>query len=165
MGHNISAIIVKGTCDKRVADQLDLIGIPLGFDLTLFHIDCHYSEYWQDRLKTQGVLKVNARSPVPFPRESVIGTLVSKLTHHKTCQYAIIATDYFGGIGSQFANAYLGHEVIDKEVTTINQALQVLGVIPTDSRVDEFDTVGLGKYRSAPDHLDKYGDLTEELGL
>ncbi len=163
MRHNISAIIVKGAYDKRVADQLDFIGIGLGFDLTLFHIDCHYTEYWQARLKTQGVLEVNASPPVIFPNESVIGTLVSKITRHQPSKYAITATDYFGGIGSQFANAYLGNEVIDKGVTTINQALHLLGVIPPNSKIDEFDTVGLGKYRSSPKHLDKYGDLTEEL--
>lgn len=165
MGHAISAIIVKDSYDKKIADLFDLVGLGLGFDLTLFHIDSHYTEYWQARLKTKGLLEVNDTPHIRFPNEFVISELVYKITGDRSRVFAVIATDYFGGIGGQFANAYKGSQVIDKNVTSINEALKALGISVLRPNPDEFDTVGLGKHCSTPDYLDNYGNLTEELVL
>lgn len=63
---------------------------------------------------------------------------------------AIVAADFFGGIGSQWAvgmergSVSLGPmEAVD----AINQALRRLGV-RAQPGADEFDTVGLGRFRS-----------------
>lgn len=44
------------------------------------------------------------------------------------------------------------------------EALKYLGVEKGEHH-DEFDAVGLGKYRSNPDYLEKYRDLADELGI
>lgn len=57
---------------------------------------------------------------------------------------ALIETDYFGGFGNQNARVIHGQET-PQEKGKINQA--ILGVLRTKD-VDEFDIVGLGKYRT-----------------
>ena len=69
---------------------------------------------------------------------------------------AYVRTDYFGGCGDQSAtvtengkeichgNTELGH------ASPINEALRLLGVKKTPGK-DEFDTVGLGNYRTNQD--------------
>lgn len=63
---------------------------------------------------------------------------------------AKITTDYFGGMGEQSAKLFVNNEkVFDGDDThgPINKVLKRLGVV-RESGLDEFDTVGLGKYRS-----------------
>ena len=67
---------------------------------------------------------------------------------------ASITTDYFGGPGNQSAKVFLNNKKIleqddelDWKLKPINSALKLLGV-EKKSGMDEFDTVGLGKYRS-----------------
>ncbi|MYM28910.1 hypothetical protein GTP58_11305 [Duganella sp. CY15W] len=69
---------------------------------------------------------------------------------------AYIEAEYFGGEGTQ------AHILIDKdgEVKTaiatsdaINEALKWLGV-PSGGKADEFDTIGLGRYRDTNDWLE-----------
>ena len=62
-------------------------------------------------------------------------------------EYAIIQTDYFGGIGTQSASFYKDG-VREKENITINEALLMLGVSPVRN-LDCFDTINLGNYRSS----------------
>lgn len=59
---------------------------------------------------------------------------------------ALIETDYFGGAGEQKARVVHGQET-PLEKGKINQALKILGVLRTPE-IDEFDVVGLGKYRT-----------------
>jgi hypothetical protein len=51
MGHNITAIILKGDYDKTIAESFGLIGKELPFSLTLFHIDHYQTACWQYELK------------------------------------------------------------------------------------------------------------------
>jgi hypothetical protein len=164
MGHIMSAIVLKGSYNRQEAEQFELLGIDLGFDLTLFHINPYYTAYWQVRLNTSGLLKINDTTLVPFPHEYVVCELISRITKDKTREYAIISTEYHGGVGGQFANVYRGHEVVNESIKTINQALKQLKVIP-EAFMDEFDTVGLGAYRTSPEYLWKYDDLADGLGV
>jgi hypothetical protein len=66
---------------------------------------------------------------------------------------ALIETNYFGGIGEQSARVVHGQETPLKK-GKINQALKILGVLRT-SEIDEFDVVGLGKYRTNDDWVSK----------
>jgi hypothetical protein len=59
---------------------------------------------------------------------------------------ALIETDYFGGAGQQKARVVHGQET-PLETGKINAALKILGVLNTPDK-DEFDVVGLGKYRT-----------------
>jgi hypothetical protein len=67
---------------------------------------------------------------------------------------AKIETDYFGGIGHQRANLFVnGKKVYDKSsefdysANPINDVLKQMG-IQSNPGMDEFDTIGLGKYRT-----------------
>lgn len=70
---------------------------------------------------------------------------------------ALISTDYFGGSGNQSAKVFMNNQKIldqndefDWKLNPINSALKLLGVNRKDG-MDEFDTVGLSKYRSNED--------------
>lgn len=63
---------------------------------------------------------------------------------------ACVFTDYFGGQGVQGALVIKGGEFLygpSVETNSINSALRRLGVVAEGGN-DEFDTVGLGRYRS-----------------
>ena len=68
-----------------------------------------------------------------------------------------IETDYFGGFGEQSAKLYRDNNILMNEDTRtdpvsnpINQALKMMGV-KAKPGMDEFDTVGLGRYRTNED--------------
>lgn len=70
---------------------------------------------------------------------------------------AKIETDYFGGWGVQSAKLFINNKkVYDKsdeqyiKIKPINDVLKLMGVSCGD-KMDEFDTIGLGKYRSNSD--------------
>lgn len=72
-------------------------------------------------------------------------------------QCAYIETDYFGGGGTQRAYYYEDgrrwkfetKSAIDyPRVGNINKALRLMGVFSKSVLLDEFDTVGLGKFRT-----------------
>ena len=70
---------------------------------------------------------------------------------------ALISTDYFGGSGNQSAKVFMNNkkildqdDEIDWKLKPINSALKLLGVNRKDG-MDEFDTIGLSKYRSNGD--------------
>lgn len=70
---------------------------------------------------------------------------------------ALISTDYFGGNGNQSAKVFMNNQKIldqndefDWKLNPINSALKLLGVSKKDG-MDEFDTIGLSKYRSNGD--------------
>ena len=90
--------------------------------------------------------------------------MIKKISIDEKPLFAIIQTDYFGGMGNQYASVYRYKDNIDKNVKTINQVLVHLGVI-ANGRLDEFDTIGLDKIRSQPDIFDKYVDLADEYGV
>ncbi len=68
-----------------------------------------------------------------------------------------ISTDYFGGPGNQSAKVFINNKkVLDQDdefdwnLKPINSALKLLGV-EKKGGMDEFDTIGLGNYRSNSD--------------
>ena len=75
---------------------------------------------------------------------------------------AKIETDYFGGAGSQSAKLFINNtKELDKSseqnwgqsissLTPINDVLKMMGVV-RNTGYDEFDTIGLGNYRSNQD--------------
>lgn len=164
MGHDITAIILKGDFDKNLAKEFDLREKYLGFTLNLFHIDIWYAACWQHLLKTEGELEIKNIDCIGFPTDAALAEIMKKISGISLPQYAIIKTDYFGGMGFQWASVFQGKTNADFTVRTINQALRYLGVTKKNG-LDEFETVGLDKIRVQPDYLDKYRDLYDELGL
>lgn len=70
---------------------------------------------------------------------------------------AKIETDYFGGSGNQSAKLFINNKKVydksdeqDWSVKPINDVLKLMG-IQRISNQDEFDTIGLGKYRTNKD--------------
>ncbi|MBV9787802.1 MAG: hypothetical protein JOZ51_06500 [Chloroflexi bacterium] len=163
MGHSICAILLKGAFDEQRAAAYDLFGIALDHDLTMFHIDHYYTACWQKQLELTGSLPAPGACAI-FPDEAVIAVLVSTITGSPDPLFAVILTDYFGGAGDQWAYVYRGAALVNPQIRTINQALARLGVVAGPGK-DEFDTIGLGHYRSQPEYLDKYEDLADELGV
>ena len=161
MGHSINAIILKGEYDKAEADKYDLIGVALKFNLTMFFIDGFYAACWQKMLKIDGFLETNYPS---MENEKVLSELMKRISKRDDVEFAQILTDYFGGVGDQYANVYRGEKNVDLELDTISKALKYLGVAKGNHH-DEFDALGLSKYRSNPNNLDKYRDLADELGV
>jgi hypothetical protein len=69
--------------------------------------------------------------------------------HLNLTKFAWIETWYDGGDGDQSATVYVDYEALgNKTKVSINIALQELGVKPKPG-LDEFDTIGLSKYRMA----------------
>lgn len=72
--------------------------------------------------------------------------------------YAYIETDYFGGVGTQAAGAWKGHEVVmapvQAEIGPINDVLSQLGVRRGLTQ-DQFDRVGLSRHRHTEDWLEE----------
>lgn len=157
--HIIQAVVLKGPYKQEEALKYDLRGVDVGFDLSLFFIDNYYTAYWQKKLGKTGFLETNG----PNPHERVIFDLMKMISKEQDVDYAIIQTAYVGGMGDQYANLYRNDQNVDPTIDTINAALEKLGVQKRGDD-DEFDTIGLGKYRRNPDYLDKYEGLLDELG-
>ena len=166
MPHCITALILREPCDEHAAREWDVAAVPLRGGLRLVHIDHYYTAYWQARRGETGTLDVPSDFPGVFPRERVVASLVTDLAgtaRDALPPFALVMTDYFGGLGEQWARAYLRGEAVPS-VRDINAALRVLGV-EAAAGLDEFDTVGLADHRHPPDHLDRYPDLCDELGV
>lgn len=163
MGHHITALLTPHRCDPAVARAFGLVPITLTPSLLMLHIDLYFSIYQQAVRQLSEYLRVPDDFPCYFPREQALTAVMAELTSRPDPLFAIIMTDYFGGIGEQRAAAFRGTQFIPTE-PTINAALRVLGVVRKDG-LDEFDTVGLSKHRSQPEHLRKFQDLCEEMDL
>jgi hypothetical protein len=160
MAHIIEAIILKGEYNEEESIKYDLIGVALDFDLTMFFIDDDFTAYWQKKLNTTGFLATNC----PYANKRVIYELMKRISKSEIIEYATISTAYVGGMGEQFANVYRNDQNVDLSINTISDALKYLGVVK-GSHNDEFDAIGLGRYRSNPNYLNKYRKLAEELGV
>lgn len=161
MGHHISAVLLSGSFDEERAKSFDMKPIRLSFQLTLFPLDARYTDYWSEKLGVSGFV-----SDHPLLNSRVIHHMVNSIAQDPL--FAVIETDYFGGTGSQAAVVYRGEiEVMAHDWTEvrpakysfgpINRALRMLGVIKAKGR-DEFETVGLDKYRDFYDLFDAYED-------
>ncbi len=165
MGHQLSAVILKGGYDDAIAEQYDLRAIPLGVGLTMFPIDHYFTACWSKLLGVEGSLRTPTNfDDLIFPCDRVVSELMTRVTLRSDPVFAIIATEYFGGMGSQGAAVYCGTELVSNEITTINQALGYLGVV-AQGDCDEFDTVGLDRHRSMPEYISKYVEMADELGV
>jgi hypothetical protein len=164
VGHNITAIVIADAFSTEVARALDLLAVPLTTPLTLFHIDHYYTAYWQAVRRCATQLDVPSGFPGVFPREGVVVRLVAELTGLEAARFALIQTEYFGGVGEQWACAFTGEHRETGAQATINDALRMLGVVRRGD-LDEFDTINLGAHRSPPHYLERYVGLCDALGV
>ncbi|MBA2544105.1 MAG: hypothetical protein H0V17_30960 [Deltaproteobacteria bacterium] len=164
MGHNITALAIATTYDREVAASYGLVERLASGSLFVFAIDHYWSAYWQaKRGGIDGMLAVDPSLPGIFPTEGVIRTCARELTRLIAPKFAVIQTEYFGGSGEQWAALFEGERTLLFN-TSVNEALRALGVMRSEG-FDEWDTIGLADYRSNPEHLEKYVELCEQLGV
>lgn len=138
MGHNICAIVGKCPIDEDKVKYYHLaVAYEENFAIVILEMDSIF--YWSEKLNKS------------FESESENIDWACELVFFFANElgmetYAIIQTNYFAGIGDQYASLYKNGKPITSE-TSINDALQELGVVKGDS--DEFDTINLGKYRQS----------------
>jgi hypothetical protein len=154
MGHHISAVVLRGPFDAKLAACFNLRPIALSDELTLFPLVARYVDSWAERLKIEG-----SRADEPLLNSEVVHHLIRTIAPDPL--FAVIETDYFGGHGTQAAAVYRGEEEVMApergRFGTINKALRLLGVKAGEG-CDEFDTVGLGQYRDFSGLFDAYYD-------
>ncbi|WP_326657402.1 hypothetical protein [Streptomyces sp. NBC_00385] len=164
MSHRVCALVVTGRVDTERALSLGLRAVLAHDGISVFPIDHYFSAYWAAKRGNSALLDLPDGLTVLFPTEAVLHDLVREVTGTDRPLFAIIATDYFGGAGGQWAVAFDGEDRVTPDRASVNQALAALGVRATASR-DEFDVIGLGGFRSNPDYLEAYVDLCDELGV
>lgn len=73
----------------------------------------------------------------------------------KVGTFALVETDYFGGCGTQSATLVIDGKITEvaSKDSPINEALRKIGVV-CKNNLDEFDTIGLGYYRTENDILE-----------
>jgi hypothetical protein len=152
MGHHISAVLLRGPYDAEKARAFALQPIPLEFGITLFPLCARYCDDWAERLGVDGFL-----SDRPLVNCGIVHHLVNAIADAPL--FAVIETDYFGGIGDQSAAVYRGQEEVMAPWVAyrgpVNRALQALGV-SARGPLDAFDTLGLGEYRDFDDLFEEY---------
>ncbi len=155
MGHNLHAIILKGTFNREKAvNQFKLKPITLDQELTMFPLIAHYLDEMSERFDIWG-----HRATKPLYNAKIIHYIIREIA--KEPLFAIIQTDYFGGAGTQHAGVYHGErEILDptKSTSSINKALQQLGV-KKGIDLDEFETIGLQQYRDVYDFFEDDHDV------
>lgn len=167
MSHHISAVLLLGPFDEQRATAFDLKAVRLTPGLTLFPLDARYTDFWAGRLGIPGFVDC-----VPLLNSEVIHHIINAVSPDPL--FAVIETDYFGGVGSQAAGVYRGHAVVMPPVSTavrpwggsvgpINESLRLLGVRARGGQ-DEFDTVGLGRYRDFCNWFDDYDESDPPAG-
>jgi len=155
MGHHISAVLLRSAYDRDKAITFDLKPLWLGQDIDLFPLDAAYCDHWSAKLEITGF-----QSDRPLLNCSVVHHMIRQIA--LTPLFAVIETDYFGGRGDQAAVVYRDHEVVMEpqvaRIGPINEALRHLGVQRQFPK-DEFDTVGLSRYRDFDDLFESYHDM------
>jgi hypothetical protein len=165
VGHHICALVISNSYDPEVAATYGLVERLAHGSITVFPIDHYWSAYWQaKRGDIDGTPLPSSEVPGIFPTEGVIRTVARELTHLIAPKFAVIMTEYFGGNGEQWAIAFEGERSLLPPTASVNASLRELGVVRAEGR-DEWDTIGLAGYRANPDHLDKYRELCDELGV
>jgi hypothetical protein len=170
MAHCINAFIVRK--DDINIDRLKTITdsyVELEKDLVLISSDVK-DRLWRSYQKgTYGLLSIETKQILDHINEgNSLHLLLRLILNKENLEFLWISTDYFGGFGEQ--TCYYG-SFFDEKVNKIadwrgdefnpdyygeiNRGLRALGVTRCENskgeNLDEFDTVGLGKYRSNED--------------
>jgi hypothetical protein len=144
MSHSISAAIVRGETDGEVVRELDVKLVPFTPELKLVALEAGYCDHWAAKLDLPGLV-----AEEPLLNTRFVHYLLDKASPGS--RFALIETEYCGGLGEQAAAVYEGGECLmapeRAEGGPINRALRLLGVQARPGR-DEFDTVELVRFRS-----------------
>lgn len=152
MGHHITALVGRLPINDEAAEQYDLpVFKEAGFAI-IIGLNASHSDFWFEKLGIPEIVDweiILDCATTHFFASAIFGDV----------EYAIVETDYFGGIGVQAAAVYQPEKEIMAtergETGPINKALRLVGVKRSKSK-DEFDTIGLGEYRSFDEAFEKY---------
>lgn len=139
MAHHIQAIIARAPVDEAAASALGLpILIENGF--AIFPLNADHADEAVEKL---AIADRAISDDMTFDRAITL-EFARRLG---LTEFAIVETNYFGGVGEQWATVYRdGQRVMEPAEGGINRALETIGVVPSNGN-DAFDTIGLGKYR------------------
>ena len=147
MSHDIQAIVAKGKINH---EPLMLFDLPCFFHegFSIVGLNPYHSDHWTEKLsiykETRGRIILNCPVTHYFARELGVR------------DYAIISTNYFGGVGKQYATVLSsGNVVMEEKEGAINEALKLIGVTKKEA-LDEFDTICLSRYRSFDAYFERY---------
>lgn len=161
MAHHITALVTAGPVDAEQAARYELPCFREN-GVTIIGLHAWHSDYWAEQLD------------IPHRNHSdiILDNDVTRFFAQALGlgRYALISTEYFGGWGEQYATVCEAGQVLMPATSDgINAALRLLGVRrrlkpqPLDVRggllMDEFDTIGLGQYRSFDDYFERYYDF------
>jgi hypothetical protein len=153
VAHSISGVLIQGGVDLDVAASYDLFPLIDKAGIKFFPLDHYHLAYWSHKLGRLGRWKIPESFPKTFPAREVLGELVGAV-QAKDAPFAIVMTEYFGGIGEQWAAFVEGGKMIPQ--ADINAVLSALGVSP-GGHLDAFAAYGFGDIRRNPECLLKYG--------
>lgn len=144
MAHNISGIVIPGDVDSELAASFNakLVSLQSGFTAIALRDD--YIDLWADRLDMH-----DTEASMPLCDSRVVRHIASTLAGDRP--FALIETDYFGGVGTQWAAAYRDNEELvpfaKADAGPINAALKAIGV-RSGLLSDAFTIVGLQNHRN-----------------
>lgn len=151
MGHNIYAFIGKDCAIQKLSDswiKARAIALKQGCSMVFLTDDL-----FDDFTELYGIDDELNCNELTLFTSAVYGVMQE---YSKNCMLAYIETDYFGGIGTQAGVLFENGNVIIEPTTEeniINKILNNIGIYRENGK-DEFDSIGLGKYR-------RYSDWSE----
>jgi hypothetical protein len=170
MGYGLSAVLGSPEAVSSLPERFgEAKRVPLTPTLSLVLLTSRLARELGERSRRE-------RSPLLF-KNRVPGALERFLVEAShAAPVAYVEAEFWGGEGHQAAAVWdRGVRVLDViepepeagvparplREGAINQALRRLGVRVTGGEVDEFDSVGLGRFRSTEEWLDAAEELTE----
>ena len=153
MAHSISGILTEARPDPDAAAAFDLIPCIDRDGVMFIPLDHCFTTYWSRRLNVPGEYRVPDGFPADFPRHTVLRHLLDAVGCAQSHRFAIVMTEYFGGVGEQWAVLVDNDEVVPQH--SINDVLHALGV-RADRGQDAFSAFGFDVLRSNPARLHIY---------
>ena len=147
MTHSVIGFIVRNDFVHQICSKYpSLCAVPLEQGFSLFPLT-------EDLVKSLGIPhSITLMDSDKSPNE--LTNVLSKLS--ALCPLLYFETEYFGGIGHQiaiiFKNGMITFGPAKNEIGPINEGLRLLGARRKAS-ADEFDSIGLGRYRYTTDWL------------
>lgn len=154
MGHCVTAIISSNPAvDSILRSSPGLVAVPLVDGLSLIPLD-------DDALDSVAADYSQTEDGFTYLSPSLAGFLADH-SHHAALVY--FETEYFGGDGTQAAVAYRDGLPLSPTPSSgegsINRGLGFLGITPNGA-FDEFDFIGLSRYRHTSDWIEAATPLT-----
>lgn len=145
MGHCVTAIIAGPPVIELMKDERSLIAADLLDGLRLIPLE-------DDDMQLLATDFIQPIEGFNYLTQNLMG-VCAKYSLNGPLVY--LETEYFGGMGNQAAAAFANGELVPPSPVSgqgaINKALRSVGVISTIAGVDEFDFVGLSRYRHTSD--------------